>query len=216
MVNYKRNILVVFTFVLIGCMSKSGNEDMNVSASAGMESAANNNKDISDELIVSELPMELSEEQQKAYQLRAQQKFQDFLDYLKIVSDPKIDKGLIKHSEKLMKELFISDTVTFYDGDTILYEMIDHNNPLPLFDYIEDAKMVSHREAISSKIKITEFIKPLQKDSTDNLYVGKLQTEIILNKKSTTKTVDIYLVETTKNFGDTEQKTIEIKLGNIY
>lgn len=216
MSNQKWYILLLFAFVLIGCMNKSSNEDMNVAASVEMEPAASNNKDIADELIVSELPIELSEDQQKAYQLRAQQKFQDFLDYLKIVSDPKIDKGLVKHSENLIKDLFINDTVTFYDGDTILYEMIDHNNPLPLFDYIENVKIVSHREAITSKIKTAEFVKPLKKDSTDNFYNGKLQTEIILNQKSVTKIVDIYLVETTKQFGDTEQKTVEVKLGNIY
>jgi|GEM_PF-3171280 len=190
MVNYKRYILVVFAFVLIGCMNKSGNEDMNVAASAGMESVASNNKDVADELIVAELPLELNEDQQKAYQLRAQQKFQDFLDYLKIVSDPNLDKGLVKHSEELMKELFISDTLNYYSLDSVIVP--------------------------DSRVKNLTFITPLQKDSLYDYFTGKLQVNMFIGKMDTSFIVNTHLIETNKQFGDTEQKTVEVKLGNIY
>lgn len=214
-----KQVLHITWFCLIltffSCAGESRYED----ASAPVEeskSMAGNSAKFTEELNINKLPESLSKEQQGAFELRAQQKFQDFLDYLKIVSNPKMDKGLVKHSEQLMKELFISDTITIYDADSILYGTKNHNNPLPLFDYLKGYKQVSHKKEITSKVKSFSYTKSLQKDTLNNFYTGRLQAEMILNNKKTLKTVNIYLIETTKQFGDTELKSIEIKLGNIY
>ena len=199
--------------VFIGCAGESKNESV---ASGAMTEEDLSAEPLPFQFNIHELPDSLSNEQQEAFQLRAKQKFQDFLDYLKIVSNPKLDDDLVNHSEKLLKELFISDTVTFYDGDTILYEMVNHNSPIKLFNSLEKDKLVSHREEITSKINSYKFISPLEKDTTNSLYFGKLETDIFLNKQKTIKTIDVYLIETKKQFGDTEQRTVEIKLGNIY
>jgi len=200
--------------VFIGCAGESRNESIASGAMAEEDLSA---EPLPFQFNIHELPDSLSNEQQEAFQLRAKQKFQDFLDYLKIVANPELDDDLVNHSEKLLKELFITDTVTFYDGDTILYGTIDSsNNPIELFSFLEKGKFVSHREKITSKINSYKFVSPLEKDTTNNLYFGKLETDIILNKQNTIKTIDVYLIETKKQFGDTEQRTVEIKLGNIY
>lgn len=214
-----KQVLHIVNFCLVTALFSCAGESRYEDAAAPVKEAKSipgSSAKFTEDLSINKLPESLSKEQQEAFELRAQQKFQDFLDYLKIVSNPKMDKGLVKHSEKLMKELFINDTVTFYDGDTILYEMIDHNEPIPLFDYLEDSKLVSHREKIPSKINSFNFVNPLKLDSISNNYRGKLEIDMILGKKATLKTVDIYLIETTKQFGENELKSIEIKLGNIY
>jgi hypothetical protein len=200
--------------IFIGCAGESKNESLVSGAMVEEDLSA---EPLPFEFNIYELPDSLTNEQQTAFQLRAKQKFQDFLDYLKIVSNPELDDDLVNHSEKLLKELFISDTVTFYDGDTILYGTIDsNNNPIELFSFLKKGILVSHREEITSKINSYRFVSPLEKDTTNNLYFGKLETDIIINKQKTIKTIDIYLIETKKQFGDTEQRTVEIKLGNIY
>lgn len=216
---FKYIIHITYLCLIISLFSCAGESQYNDTALAPVEeskSISGNSAEFTEELNINKLPESLSKEQQEAFELRAQQKFQDFLDYLKIVSDPKIDKGLVKHSENLMKELFINDSVTFYDGDTILYEIIDHNDPILLFDYIRDSKLVSHREKIESKINSFNVVSPLKLDSISSNYVGKLEIDMVLNQKATLKTIDVYLVESTKQFAEEEQKTIEIKLGNIY
>jgi len=216
---FKYIIHITYLCLIISLFSCAGESQYNDTALASVEeskSIPGNSVEFTEELNINKLPESLSKEQQEAFELRAQQKFQDFLDYLKIVSDPKIDKGLVEHSENLMKELFINDSVTFYDGDTILYQMIDHNDPILLFDYIRDSKLVSHREKIESKINSFNVVSPLKLDSISSNYVGKLEIDMVLNQKATLKTIDVYLVESTKQFAEEEQKTIEIKLGNIY
>lgn len=172
--------------ILFSCAGESRQEDF--AAAPVEESRSISQAEFTEN--ITELPESLTEDQQNAYQLRAKQKFQDFLDYLKIISNPKIDDGLIKHSKKLMKELFISDSVNFYSSDSL--------------------------NITGAKIKSLAFIKPLKYDSLNNYLSGALQINMMLHKQKTNKTIEVYLVETTKQFGDEEQKTIEIKLGNMY
>ncbi|MDF1671908.1 MAG: hypothetical protein P1U41_00245 [Vicingaceae bacterium] len=207
-----KQVLHIISFylllVLFSCAGESRYEDA-VAPAEESKSIPGNNAEFTEELNINKLPKSLSIEQQAAFELRAQQKFQDFLDYLKIVSNPKMDKGLVKHSEELMKELFISDTITITDSS-----IIDQKE-----SSIKLSRLIS---LIKQRNKTVNFLTnniifsiPLDKDSSNN-YKGIMEASVIRKHKTKTIRVDIYLIETTKQFGDTEQKTIEIKLGNIY
>ena len=214
---FKHIIYIInFCFILglVSCAGKSKQGDFAAAPLEESKSIGGNGVEFTEELNINKLPNKLSKEQEEAFDLRSKQKFQDFLDYLKIVSNPKIDEGLAKHSEELLKELFISDTVTIFDNDSTFYIRTEQiNEPIRLFDYL---KRVSQKEELTSKSFNVFFIEPLRFDSVKNNYTGKLTAEILINHKHTIKNVEISLIETTKQFGDTELKSIEIKLGNIY
>jgi hypothetical protein len=172
-------------------------------------SAGGNSKYAASDFEIETLPENLSTEQQEAFQLRAIQKFQDFTDYLKIISNPKMDKDLKKHSQKLLKELFISDTITITDSS-----LIDPNETtISLSRFILFVK--DHPKIVNFKTNNITFTIPLNKDSTDS-YMGVMETLIATKHNQKKIKINVHLIEIDKQFGETTQKAIEIKLGNIY
>jgi len=181
------------------------------------EPAGGGNNNTSIEISIETLPENLSKEQQKAFELRAKQKFQDFLDYVQLISNPKMNKDLITHSNKLIKELFLNDSITLADTVNAFYIPFNLNNTpsILISDFYNTNPLITFNRPLKIKTKSISFTNPLTSDSTGN-YKGVMQAEIVVNKKSTLKHIDVYLIETNKQFGAEEQKTIEIKLGNIY
>lgn len=154
------------------------------------------------ELDFETLPENLSTEQQKAFQLRAKQKFQDFSDYLEILSDKKVNRDLKQHSYKLTMDLFINDSTTIIINQEKKIQIL-------LKEYL--TLLMKNKEPQKFNYKNIQFTENLKRDSLFN-YSGTITFEA----KNTSKTIDVYLIETKKQFGVEEQNTIEIKLGNIY
>lgn len=148
------------------------------------------------------LPENLSPEQQEAFQLRAKQKFQDFSDYLEILSDKKMNNDLKQHSYKLTMDLFLSDSTTIVINQEKKIKVL-------LKEYL--SLLMKNKKSQKFNYKNIQFTENLKRDSLFNY-----SASITFEAKNISKTIDVYLIETKKQFGDSEQKTIEIKLGNIY
>jgi hypothetical protein len=214
------HITTIFGIALLfSCASDSMQE--NKSAASVTEeaepSAGENNKYAVADFEIGTLPKNLSPDQQEAFQLRAKQKFQDFTDYLKIISNPKMDKDLKKHSQKLLKELFLNDSITFSDTTNSFYIPFNPNDSTPVMisDFHNINLLITFKRPLKISIQSISFTNLLATDS-NNIYRGIMQAQLTVNKKNVSKNIDVYLIEIDKQFGETTQKTIEIKLGNIY
>lgn len=150
---------------------------------------------------------QLNAAQLLAFKVRAKQKVKDFADYIKIISDPKVEKDFKTHSINLATELFISDTVLIKDS------LLTNAGGVPLIQYLNELSNAKKNTIIIPK-KIN-FSDSFSIDSLNN-YTGTIDTKFKLNGYLLHKKVDVYIIEIDKDFGDTTEKTIEVKLGNIY
>lgn len=200
--------------VFIGCAGDSKNEFV---ASGTMAEEDLSAEPIPFQFNIHELPDSLTKEQQNAFQLRAKQKFQDFLDYLKIISDPKVDADLVTHSKQLMTELFINDTVSIIDTNNLLYVPFNPSNysPVLINDLYTSNPLITFKRPIRINSEFLTFNEPLKKDST-GIFKGKMEVQIKTKKAKSIKSINFYLIETNKQFGNEKLKTVEVKLGSIY
>ncbi len=213
------HITTVCCITLLFSCANDNMQESKVAAIATEEAepaAGGNSKYAAADFEIETLPESLSSEQQEAFQLRAKQKFQDFTDYLKIISNPKMDEDLKKHSQKLLVELFLSDSTTFSDSTNAFFIPFNPSKTtILLTDFYNTNSPITIKKLLKVNSKSISFTNPIAKDS-NNTYLGIMQADLIVNKKATTKTIEVYLVEIDKQFGETTQKAIEIKLGNIY
>jgi hypothetical protein len=151
---------------------------------------------------------ELSNEQREALETRAIQKFRDFIDYLKIISDPKITTDLKNHSKGLAMDLFVSDSTTVTDSS-----FKNTTNSMVLSAYLE--KISIHKKSLVFLVEETHFQKPTEEDTRNNL-IGVVNSRLIANGKKISKRVDVFLIDIAKSFGDSTLSTNEVRLGNIY
>ena len=205
--------LIAFTSLLYSCAGES--KDANMMASPTESAKATN--DIPQEFFteLEDTSKKLTQEQLEAFELRAIQKFQDFTDYLEIISDKNVDTNLINHSLNLVEELFINDSVTIPSSDNILgYETLDREQAL-LMQYLYDIPNIHHPLEFNIKTKSIIFSTPLKLDSTRK-YNGILEASLIINGKKWNKNIDVHLIEVKKDFGKNSQTIKEVRLGNIY
>ncbi len=141
----------------------------------------------------------LNEEQLVVYQKRAEQKVRDFFDYVKIISNPDVEKDFKNHTKIVSENLFINDTTSVFDQS--------------LGTYLDSLQTIEKQLIIIPEKLKTNI--PLTKDSTA-YYKGTLQSKLITNSGKQSKLIDFYLIEIEKDFGSSKQQTIEVKLGNIY
>lgn len=156
---------------------------------------------------IESLPDNLSPKQQKAFQLRAKQKFQDFTDYIEILSDKKVSSDLKQHSYQLAMDLFLNDSTTIVLNKEKQIEIY-------LKEYLS-LLMLNRKKSKNFEYQNIQFTENLKRDSLSKYY-GTITFNTKPSNKKIFTTVDVYLIETKKQFGSTEEKTIEIKLGNIY
>ena len=175
-------LIISVAVVLFSCAGESRNED---SSNATTESTKISN----DILVELETPnTKLTNEQLQAFEVRAIQKFQDFTDYVKIISTNDVEKELINHSLNLMHEIFINDSTE-----------------MPFKFHLKT----------NIKIKKIKFSTPLMIDSIGS-FNGIMEASLIINGKRAIKKIDIHLVKIEKTFGDNKQYINEVRLGNIY
>lgn len=205
-----RKLLHIILIAIILALSSCAGESQDKSARTNVNESAKMSDDFSEEVFTElENPnAELAAEQLEAFQLRAIQKFQDFLDYLKIISNPDVDNDLKEHSLQLAIELFMNDSTLI--TDSIITVSIDG---IILKDYLE--KIKSNKNPIFIGIEKIGFSEPLELDSLNN-YKGKIEVSLKIKESAINKKVAVYLIQIEKSFGQHEVNINEVKLGNIY
>lgn len=203
-INFLHIISILCLFSLLSCAGESKYED----------GANNNEMDLlapteskKEKVTFETNPNELNEEQLIAFKTRAEQKVKDFFDYVKIISDPKVGNDFKLHSLGLANDLFVNDTCTIIDSLLIGEEILMVTN------YLNGIKNSKNKVIIVPR-KI-EFITDFSLDSSGN-YSAVIKAKFIAKGKILSKNLEVYLLETEKMFGETAEKTIEVKLGNIY
>lgn len=141
----------------------------------------------------------LNKEQFNAFKIRAEQKVIDLLDYIRIISNPEVEKDFKLQSIELTKDLFVSDS-------SLIFKM-------PLTTFIDSIQKSKNQLIVIPKQ--IDFNSEFSNDSSEVL-LANIQTNLILQGKQEVKTIDVYLIKTEKYFGDITENTLEVKLGNIY
>lgn len=196
--------VLIIVSVFISCAGESKNDSVASGTMIEEDLSAEPNPV---ELTIKELPDSLTEKQQKAYQLRAKQKFQDFIDYIEILSDKKVDIDLKQHSYKLAMDLFLNDSTTIIINK-------EKKINVQLKEYLS-LLMMNQKKSERFDYKNIQFTENLKRDSLSKYY-GTITFQTKPYNGNLFSTVDVYLIETKKQFGSSVEKTIEIKLGNIY
>jgi hypothetical protein len=209
-------IFFLFALVLFSCASE--NNDKKVSTTPA-ESTIMKNAVTTEVFTELEEPnAELTSEQLKAFELRAIQKFEDFTDYVAIISNPKVKHDLVNHSLILVQDLFINDSI-FLSDSLLINHFTLVSNKEPYRQYLIDLlklESVSAREPkITIQTKFINFLVPLTKDSINN-YFGIMDASIMINGKKSIEKIDVHLLKIQKKFGDSIQDIMEVRLGNIY
>lgn len=150
---------------------------------------------------------DLNGAQRNAFEAKSIQKLQDFFDYLKIISDPEVSADLRNHSYNLALDLFVNDTVTVTDS------LLQNGTPIPIQKYL--SSILVKKNKVTPLVYEVIVAEPLVVDSSETCN-GKLNAKFSLRNQQLNKTIAIHLIEVNKTFGETNQKTIEVKLGNIY
>lgn len=197
-------LVVPVLLCFYSCASKSADENMNNLASEPVMSKDDAGGAAMAYMEINELPEQLSEEQKEAFELRAIQKLEDFIGYLKIISDRKVDKKLVSHTVTQANELFVSDTITIQDS------LINDGSPTLISNYLNALEKNANPLTIS--IGQSCFTTHLNTET----YRGTIETHLLIKTKELVKYVDVYLVEISKDFGGEQQKAVEVRLGNIY
>ena len=200
-------MIVLVAFKLFSCAGESSNEDASYLT---IESDKTSN-DISEETLteLEEPNTDLTSEQLEAFELRAIQKFYDFTDFVKMISNNQIDKDLREHSIQLSTDLFINDSVLITDSS-----LIDKSeSSVTLANFLNRIKPRS--TPISVKTTSIEFAQNLTKD-TNNIYTGSMYAIVLVNGKTKKINIVVELVEIQKEFGNNSQTITDVRLGNIY
>jgi hypothetical protein len=202
-------IIYSFALLLFSCagMSKDENTDT-LNAPTETEKTPTLDDDMGLEKKSDSKRIKLTKEQKEAFQLRAIQKFQDFIDYIKIISNQKVDVTLRNHSLDLVLELFINDSILI--KDSILTETSEFISIRSFLDHIQSLK-----KPFYIKIEKIGFSSPITADSLNN-YTGTIETMLNINGNKAIKNVTVSLVVEKKKFGTIYKKVTEIRLGNIY
>ena len=204
--------IILIAIVLYSCAAESKDENTSASPAESAKTAGDRGGGIFTELEKDN--EELTTEQLEALQLRAIQKFQDFTDYLKIISDNDVDDDLKKHSVQLALDLFINDTITISNSDMLSNVDSSKITTTSLTAFIDSI----HQDTgslIFITVNTNKFIQPLTIDSTNN-YTGIIESSFLVNGKETIKKIDVHLIDIQKEFGETNQTILEVRLGNIY
>ena len=202
---YLYTIILSTAIILYACASKSTDENDYIATESTL-TAKSEAKEPS--LVLEEPNNKLTAEQKEAFQQRAIQKFKDFTDYTKIISDPNVDVDLKEHSFQLALELFVNDS-TFLT-DSIIAKS---TNNILLKDFL--TKIKSRKKSLFINLRTIQFSDPIELDSL-NVYKGIIETSFTLKKKPITKKVEVYIITIEKEFGDKKQLVNEVRLGNIY
>ena len=213
MMNRKFLHIILIAIVLYSCAGESKDENTLAIPTESAKKA----DDLGGGEIFTELEKDneaLTTEQLEALQVRAIQKFQDFTDYIKIISDNDVDDNLKNHSVQLALDLFINDTITISSSD--IYENLDTNasTTISLAKFVNTLAHSSGLQ-IFITIKTSKFINPLRINSF-NKYSGMIESTFLVNGKETSKKIDVQLIEIQKEFGENSQSIMEVRLGNIY
>ncbi|MCB0400495.1 MAG: hypothetical protein KDD41_00275 [Flavobacteriales bacterium] len=211
---FKRITYLTMMLFLLACAGEARYDELITESASEMEEPVQ--EEVPAGMMPEVIPQELSHEEQDAYQLRAKQKFQDFCDYLKILTDKRINNDLQQHARKMIRELFVSDTVKLSGADSVFFSTTDSLTEIPLKELIDlPYETIPGQLPLVIHLKSMDFSSPLQSDSQIG-YRGRLTVTFTAHQKSHQKNIDVFLVETTKQFGEYSEGTIEVKLGNIY
>ncbi|PJB15171.1 MAG: hypothetical protein CO118_04800 [Flavobacteriales bacterium CG_4_9_14_3_um_filter_32_8] len=202
------NIIVFYTLLLLYSCASESQDRNNMTTATEAESASQFNEDISLEKKMNVKNTLLTTEQKEAFQLRAIEKLEDFIDYLKIIADQKIDSELKQHSISLALELFINDSTLFTDSI-----LADTTEAIPLKSFLTTIQ--TNKTPILVTIEAIKFTVPITADSLFN-YQGNMEVILNIDGKKITKNVNVQLVEKNKKFGTINKEITEIGLGNIY
>ncbi|MBL4594670.1 MAG: hypothetical protein JKX68_12775 [Flavobacteriales bacterium] len=198
---------IFFILVLFSCAGEDMKND-NISTETAKSTTTETDEPKEIISVLERGDAELTSEQKEAFQLRAIQKIEDFIDYLRIISDPKVNNDLKEHSYQLALGLFINDSTFFSDS-----AITNPSNSIFLTDYL--TKMKSRKNPFTVNIKNIQFSEKLELDSL-NIYKGSMIMSLGIKQKTVVKNIDVHLLEIQKIFGDSTLAIMEVRLGNIY
>ena len=135
----------------------------------------------------------ISNEQSDAFKVRAEQKVKDFFDYVKIISDPKVEEDFKIHALELASNLFASDTSTIKDS------LLIEGTEATINEYLNN--ITTSKNSVIIIPKKIAFTQEFLADSTGS-YSAIIQVKFIAKGKVSSKNLQIYLLETDKIIGD--------------
>ncbi len=203
------SIYIFIAFIFFSCANQSMDKNDNLTAT--MVETEQEMKPIEDVMELEKTEtieqFSLSKEQREAFELRGIQKFQDFIDYIKIISDKKVATPLKEHSLKLAMELFVNDSTMLTDS-----LLTDTNTSITVKSFL--TKIKSNKRPITIKVNSIRFSMPIEADSLMN-YKGNIEAILSFHGKKTSKNISVLLVNVKKDFGSIDKEITEIRLGNI-
>jgi hypothetical protein len=154
-----------------------------------------------------------------AFEVKAKQKLADLADYLRIYSDPSLDKSFRDHTRKMIIDLFLSDTVRVMLKPSA--EQKEENLSITGFLKLFPVSGKNPMEIVFDSVVLSE---PLHRVDELN-YKGSLEFLCRYEDPgspdkrfscSVSKKIDIIAVKVKKQFGNDTLRIWQILLGNIH
>ncbi|MFZ4414557.1 MAG: hypothetical protein ACOYOV_15850 [Bacteroidales bacterium] len=204
--------LFLLTIIYLICGAKSCNN-----ADSTLNSA-NKSISASRDSIIKAIEIDIPDsELLEMYEQNAKQKLNDFIDYMKIVSDTTKDFLFRQRAAEMARKLFINDEINVrnWDDDSEIAKnhtlnQLLNKNLQPGTSYWTDPEAI-------------EIEKPLSQIN-DSVFRGQLSVikkhlslnkQLIIEKPKEKNFVDFYLLRRSKSFGNENVKVWEVLLGDI-
>ena len=159
----------------------------------------------------------LSDQLLRAFEITAEEKLNDFADYMKIISDTTLDLRFRQQATELVRNLFVASDIELQSWSRV-YHVTGLNTLELLLEH-------SISEGISCWIQPSQInvINPFTQvnDSTVTGGLSFIQNCIPFNATGQSElvpgeaTIDIYIIKEIKSFGDKQLRVWEVYLGAI-
>ncbi len=193
-ITYLNIILSVLALVIYSCAGESSYQNDNT-----VIEATKTEGEVKEETFraLEDSKVNFTDEQLKAFETRAIQKFYDFTDYVKILSDPNIAIDLKKQAKLSAMELFKIDSLNMDSSQMPHFNSVSISSYLGLIELSDKSVHIIPKNVVVSK--------GLKLDATEVIYSGVIESTLIMNGKKEKYKIDIHLIEIEKKFGDASQ-----------
>lgn len=154
---------------------------------------------------------QLSEAQLSAFEIRAQQKLRDFVDYLNIIGNPSLDSTFRAEAARQAEQMFVSP-------QTVVVLRVDHESEALSVRYLL-RELVRTSTADSLTIAALTVLQPLAPSSEPNQYQGRLSLRLAEAGGSNTELGDyqanVIVKKAEKSFGEEIEAVWDVFLGDL-